>query len=190
MLKNFLMGGVFWAVLFLGNISFVSAQEQPQPAVVQAEVVNEIPAPIAEPTIEPAVDDLGEVDQADDELDSADDEDFAFGTVVSAAENSITILEYDFDSETEKEATYTTNAETQFENAASLKDILANDEVEINYQEQDGNKVATFISKDLPIEEGDDAYLDDLGGEEDQGGAENVPMDSPAVVVPESIPAQ
>lgn len=174
MLKIFLMSGAFWAILFLGNISFVIAQEQPQPAAVSADVTNEIPAPAAEP----AAGDLDESDQAVDETGLADEEDFAFGTVVSLTENSITILEYDFDSETEKEATYATNAETQFENAASLKDIFANDEVEINYKEQDGNKVAIFISKDLPIEEGDDAYLDDLGVEEDQGVSTTT--DSPA----------
>lgn len=186
MLKNFLMVGVFGTVLFLGNIPFVKAQEQLQPAAVQAGIVNEAPAPAAEA----AGDDSGEAGQAADEPESADDEDFAFGTVVSASENSITILEYDFDSETEKEATYAVKAETQFENAVSLKDILANDEVEINYKEQDGNKVATFISKDLPMEEGDDAYLDDLGSEEDQGAVGSVPMDSPAAPVPESVPAK
>jgi hypothetical protein len=93
-------------------------------------------------------------DETDDTAtDDAADEDFAFGTVVKVNDTQITILEYDFDSEEEKQNTYTLNSETKYENVSSPKEILPNDEVELNFKEDNGTKIATMVYKDIVTEE-------------------------------------
>lgn len=160
------------------NLTPLAAQEQNNattPAVSQ---------PAMNESVETA-DDTAEIgtDVADEN--TADDEEFAFGTVVSVAAESITILEYNFDTEEEVQVTYDVNASTAYENVKALNEIAANDEVEINYKEVNGKKTATFISKDVPIE--DDEYKDD-GLDENQGG-QMQPANS-AVPTNTTVPAE
>ena len=159
------------------HVSSLSAQDQPPAADASSgQAADE------------AVTNAGDAaENAPDENDLGKDEDFAFGTVVSIGDNSLTILEYNFDNEQEVQMIYDVNADTKFENVSSIKEIAVNDEVEVNFKEQDGKKVATFISKDLPIE--DDSYLEDKTGDEAGMGAEDnaVPPMPENAVVPDAV---
>jgi hypothetical protein len=155
--------------------------------------------PVMNDTVETSV---GSGDAADNKTDTmdaadataddvtADDEDFAFGTVVSVSDTNIVILEYNFDSEEEVQMTYDVNGDTKFENVTALKEIVPNDEVEINFKEVDGKKMATFISKDLPIE--DDSYLEDSPADEsapaasDENSTPSAAEPTPTTAAPET----
>ena len=152
------MNKILFTMLIIFSFS-ISARLSPLFAQEKTETLS-APAPMNE-TMKESMNDLNDVSEnTAEEADLGKDEDFAFGTVVSVGDNSLTILEYNFDTEQEVQMTYEANAETKYENVAALKELMANDEVEVNYKEQDGKKVATFISKDLPVE--DDTYSEEM----------------------------
>jgi hypothetical protein len=118
-------------------------------------------------------------DEADDVVaDDTADEDFAFGTVVNVSDTQITILEYDFDSEEEKQNTYTLNGETKYENVSSPKEILPNDEVELNFKEDNGAKIATMVYKDIITEDEGDVISNDASPDA-AGGNETATIETP-----------
>ncbi len=75
---------------------------------------------------------------------------YAFGTVKSASGDQLVINEFDYDTGEEKEMTYTVDAKTEFDNAASLKDVTAGDEVDIDYLVKDGKRVAVAVAVAKP----------------------------------------
>jgi len=79
---------------------------------------------------------------------------FTYGQVVKVAEDSVTLSEYDFETETTKEAVYYLSERTVFENVGSLSDILVGDEVEIEYETVEEKRMALNVYKDT----GEDVY--------------------------------
>lgn len=78
--------------------------------------------------------------------------DYAFGTAKSVSGDTLVINEFDYDTGEEKEATYWADANTEYDNVASLKEIAAGDEVDIDYLVKDGKKMAVAISVAKPLE--------------------------------------
>lgn len=78
--------------------------------------------------------------------------DYAFGTAKSVNGDELTINEFDYDTGEEKEAVYYVDAQTEYDNVGSAKEIAAGDEVDIDYLVKDGKKVAVAISVAKPVE--------------------------------------
>lgn len=74
---------------------------------------------------------------------------YAYGVVTEIGENSITVEEVSYDAatgeEVTKKETYEIAPEAELENITSVKDIKASDEVDIEYTEKDGKKVASYV---------------------------------------------
>jgi len=99
--------------------------------------------------------------RAEDEL--MDEMDFSYGIVVSITGTKIVIREYDYDTEQEKNETYVINEFTQFINMDNVMEIEIGDEVDINYVDQSGTKIAKIITKEVigePLSEIDDEIYD------------------------------
>ncbi|MDO8729752.1 MAG: hypothetical protein Q7J69_00990 [Candidatus Omnitrophota bacterium] len=77
---------------------------------------------------------------------------YAFGTAKSVEGDTLVINEFDYDTGEEKEATYWVDSKTEYDNVASLKEVAAGDEVDIDYLVKDGKKVAVAISVAKPVE--------------------------------------
>ena len=78
--------------------------------------------------------------------------DYAFGTVKNVSGDQLVINEFDYDSGEEKEVTYTVDSKTAYDNVASLKEVAVGDEVDIDYHEKDGKKVAVTVAVAKPLE--------------------------------------
>ena len=96
---------------------------------------------------------------AQEQEDTAD-ESFAMGTVAKVSPAEITIIEYDYDADEEKEMSYLVNPETQFENVTSLGEIAPGDNVGISFKEIDGHHVAVLIAKELIVPDEEDRVED------------------------------
>ncbi|MDD5633843.1 MAG: DUF5666 domain-containing protein [Candidatus Omnitrophica bacterium] len=70
---------------------------------------------------------------------------YAYGKVTEVAPNSITISEYDFDTEQETKTVYTVDEKTELENITAVANLKAGDEIDIEYLEENGTKKATYI---------------------------------------------
>jgi hypothetical protein len=77
---------------------------------------------------------------------------YAFGTAKSVEGDKLVINEFDYDTGEEKEAAYWVDSRTEYDNVASLKEIAAGDEVDIDYLVKGGNKMAVAISVAKPVE--------------------------------------
>ncbi len=77
---------------------------------------------------------------------------YAFGTAKSVEGDQLVINEFDYDTGEEKEAGYWVDSKTEYDNVASLKEIAAGDEVDIDYLVKDGKKTAVAISVAKPVE--------------------------------------
>jgi hypothetical protein len=73
--------------------------------------------------------------------------DCAYGHVVSTGEATMTILEYDFESDRDVQVHYVIDAQTKFERVSGVTDIRVHDEVEILYKEVDAQRVAVTVSR-------------------------------------------
>ena len=78
--------------------------------------------------------------------------DYAFGTVKSMSGDQLVINEFDYDSGAEKEVSYVVDSKTAYDNVASLKEVAVGDEVDIDYLEKDGKKVAVTVAVAKPLE--------------------------------------
>lgn len=112
--------------------------------------------------------------------------DYSFGTVKSISATAITLEEYDFEGDLEKtiDVSYVINAETEFDNFEKIDELKVDEDVEVYFVEENGQKVAISLAKD----EG----LEDLGDEAYDMDEEGMPVDDGAVVVDEAAvePAQ
>ena len=77
---------------------------------------------------------------------------YAFGTTKSVEGDKLVINEFDYDTGEEKEAAYWVDSKTEYDNVASLKEIAAGDEVDIDYLVKDDKKMAVTISVSKPVE--------------------------------------
>ena len=74
---------------------------------------------------------------------------YSYGTVLKVSDSQITLQEYDYDSDVEKEITYQINAETKCEGLTVVTELVAEDVVEMYYLEQDGQRVAKIIHREV-----------------------------------------
>jgi hypothetical protein len=74
---------------------------------------------------------------------------YSYGTVLKVSDASITLQEYDYDSDVEKEITYQINAETKLEGLKAVSELVAEDVVEIYYLEQNGQRTAKIIHREV-----------------------------------------
>ncbi len=74
---------------------------------------------------------------------------YSYGTVLKVSDASITLQEYDYDSDVEKEITYQINAETKLEGLKAVTELVAEDVVEIYYLEQNGQRTAKIIHREV-----------------------------------------
>ena len=125
-----LMAGFF-------GIAQITAQES-QPAAPEA-----APVATAEMVAEPAA----EVDDTDVAMD--DLEDYTYGTVVSAAADTLVISEFDDMENKEIEVTYAIDSATEIENIDAIDKLVAGDPVEITFKETDGKRIATAVAKEI-----------------------------------------
>ncbi len=96
---------------------------------------------------------------------------YAYGTVVSAAADQLTIKEYDYDADQEVEVVYKVE-NPKLLNVNSLQELAVGDSVEIFFEEKDGNKIAVQIVKETLEEEEADI--------EEEEGVEAVEPEAPA----------
>ena len=92
---------------------------------------------------------------------------FTFGTLVRVSNEEITILEYNFEQEKEMEQIYAVTPATEFINVQSLSALKIGEEIEIEFKEKDGQKVAMAIAKDeeIPMDELEEAAEGDAAEE-------------------------
>ena len=98
------------------------------------------------------------VQQPDEEL-VAEETEFSYGTVKSISDNQMVVSEYDYDTDKDVDVTYNVPTEVTIEGAASLKEIAVGAAVDIDFLIKDGQKTATAITVEKPIEEDEDLAL-------------------------------
>jgi len=76
-----------------------------------------------------------------------------FGTIVRISANQIVIMEYDYETDMEKEEVYFLSAETRYENVESKAELKDGNSVEIIYFDKGGKKTAKTIKKEVYWEE-------------------------------------
>lgn len=138
--KNVLVA-VLMAVFSLSFFLKPLHAEEPAPA--------ETPAPAVEPAAPAEPAELAE-----------DETEFSFGTVKSVTDNQLIVSEYDYESNADVDVPYEVSADTEFENAASLKDVAAGDSVDVDFLAVDGKKKAVAITVEKPLTEEEEADLE------------------------------
>ena len=83
--------------------------------------------------------------------------DFTYGALVSIAKDSVTISEYNLDTEEEVQQVYTLTKDSVLENFDNLSDLAAGDEVEIFYNLSGTDRMVTSIYRTEKTDMGDDA---------------------------------
>jgi len=101
------------------------------------------------PAAAPAVAAASVVESAGAVADSEEDK-FAFGKVVSVGAHSVVVSEYDFERDADVDVLYWITSETELGNLESLADLVAGDDVVIDYIEIDGDRAATTLVKEMP----------------------------------------
>jgi hypothetical protein len=80
---------------------------------------------------------------------SQEEGEFTYGFVKTKTADSITLEETTFDDATGEEKTvewvYYVSPETEYENAGSIADIGEGEEIDIEYAEKDGKRMAKYI---------------------------------------------
>lgn len=99
---------------------------------------------------------------------------FTFGTLVRVSNEEITILEYNFEQEKETEQNYAITPATEYINVESLSALKIGEEIEIEFKEKDGQKVAMAIAKDeeLPVDD-----VEEMTDETAEDQAEELPSE-------------
>ena len=144
-------------VIFLSG-TVVAEEGQPAPMANQMVAPQDAPAAPATPAEEaPAVEGVpaaveegtAEGTAPEEEVPVGEELKYSFGTVVSVANNQLTILEYDDDMEKEIEVVYNANEQTQYKNINALSELAKDDSVEIFYNEKDSKRMASQIIKEV-----------------------------------------
>ena len=81
---------------------------------------------------------------------------FSFGKVVSINADQIMVREYDFAKDADVEVAYTVTADTEFGNVNAVAELVADDDIVIDYVEKDGKRVVTTLVReekgvDVPV---------------------------------------
>jgi len=77
---------------------------------------------------------------------------YSWGKVSSITSDQIVVKEYDYDSDTETDVTYTIDPKVTVKNIAALKDIKVGESVSIDYLVVDGKNIAKVITVEKPTE--------------------------------------
>lgn len=88
---------------------------------------------------------------------------YTYGEVKNVTADQLTILEYDFEQQSEIEGVYTRDADTLFVNFDTWEQIEPGIDVDVEYEEIDGKKVVRTIAK---VEEG---MEEEMGEDVEQG---------------------
>ena len=83
---------------------------------------------------------------------------YTYGTVREMTETSLVVAEYDEETGGNTDVTYALEPTTEVGNAASIRDIKVGDELDIEYVDQGGTRVAKRISVWKPEEEPEPAW--------------------------------
>ncbi|MBF0122762.1 MAG: hypothetical protein HQL21_05070 [Candidatus Omnitrophica bacterium] len=91
---------------------------------------------------------------------TADEDKFSFGKIVSVGEGQITVKEYDFAKDADVETIYFLTAETELGNVNAVKDLAVGDDIVLDYAEKDGKRTVTTLVKEekgaeTPVAEGE-----------------------------------
>ncbi|MBF0618937.1 MAG: hypothetical protein HQL19_02090 [Candidatus Omnitrophica bacterium] len=121
--------------------------------------------------------------------DNAEEDKFSFGKIVSVAADQITVKEYDFTKDADVETSYAVTAETELGNINAVKDLVAGDDIVIDYVEKDGKRVVTTLVKEEKGAETPGAPADAAPAVAAPAAAVAVPAAAPAEVVPAAVPA-
>lgn len=73
---------------------------------------------------------------------------FSFGKVVSVTAEQVTVKEYDFAKDADVEMVYAVTPETELGNINAVTDLVASDDIVIDYVEKDGKRVVTTLVKE------------------------------------------
>lgn len=87
------------------------------------------------------------------ELDSSD---YSYGEVVSATDQAVAVLEYDYESDEEKAVSYNVTPQTVLTNVGKVTELVKGDTVEVYFKDADGAKSAQMIIKDDTANPDDD----------------------------------
>ncbi|MBU1863094.1 MAG: hypothetical protein KKH94_05490 [Candidatus Omnitrophica bacterium] len=90
-----------------------------------------------------------------------EDVSYAYGTVVSASEESVVALVYDYDLEKEISQTFMITPDTDLYEIATPEELVADDIVEIDFIEDDGNFIAIAVAKEIETEDIDEPEVDE-----------------------------
>jgi hypothetical protein len=74
---------------------------------------------------------------------------YSFGRVIAVTESQIIVKEYDYSSEEDVEVVYIITSETVLINVETYVELLIGDDVEIDYKDSNGQKIAMVIAKEL-----------------------------------------
>lgn len=77
---------------------------------------------------------------------------YSFGTVKQVGQDQIVLSEFDYDTGEEKEVNYSIDPKVQINGVASLSEVAAGDEVDVDYVIKDGKNVAVVLSIAKPLE--------------------------------------
>ncbi len=73
---------------------------------------------------------------------------FSFGKVINVSAQEVVVKEYDFAKDADVEVAYVITAETELGNVNVITDLVANDDIVIDYVEKDGKRVVTTLVKE------------------------------------------
>ncbi|MDP2652829.1 MAG: hypothetical protein Q8Q08_02235 [Candidatus Omnitrophota bacterium] len=90
-----------------------------------------------------------------------EDVQYAFGAVVKASAERLTVLEYDYDKDQEVEISYAVSPETKLIRLTALAELTSEDVVDVYYKETGGQRAAVMIAKEEPLEEESEAENED-----------------------------
>ncbi len=84
-------------------------------------------------------------------VDEGPEPEYAFGTVKQISGQELTLTEFDYDTNKEKEVAYTIDATAELNNVKSASEIVVGDEVDVDYFVRDGKNVAVVVAVAKPL---------------------------------------
>ena len=82
---------------------------------------------------------------------SGEEDRFSFGKVVRVTPIGVTVLEYDFSSDCDKEIEYLVSHKTEYGNVAALGDLRVGDNIVLDYTETEGKRTILILVKEEAV---------------------------------------
>jgi len=73
---------------------------------------------------------------------------YSYGTVVRVEAGNLVLSEYDIETDQDIEVSYVISDDIELENIDSMSDVKAGDDIDLDYIEKDGVKMAVYIAKE------------------------------------------